>query len=468
MNTRTERRIWGVLLLASVLALISSSASAECVRSHAERGWYCFNGIDDNCNLLTDGQDTLGCSCMDGKDNNVGGGTDCADLDCKSEIYCGSTENIIYCDENGQNCKNGCSDTLSNGTAFDNDGDGLANCDDTVDCDCSSSSTTSSTSSSDSSSSTSSTTSSDSSSTTSSVTSSTTSSDSSSSTSSDSSSTTSSDSSSTTSSDSSSTSSSTSSSSSSLPAFHSVCVYNGGWRCEQVEGAGVDQCTSSTDCYTRPSNYSCYNSIQPDVYASVTDICSGKECPAGEGCTAVFWAVEGSGDLGAETIGDCACEATTTTTITSSTTTTTQGGGGPPSGPSTPLGPSSEVRATCFDGVQNRDETGIDCGGTFCNPCIKPTTTLSAPPTTQPAQESFVTTTTLKQIVQAEGVGAVTTTTLMSGMPTGYFLFPVEMAKDEMNWSLSLFLIMSLIGLYFYRTMDAGSGLDQKSGSKKK
>ena len=38
--------------------------------------------------------------------------------------------------------------------------------------------------------------------------------------------------------------------------------------------------------------------------------------------------------------------------------------------------------ATCSDGIMNGDETGVDCGGTSCNPCpVSPTTAPPTPPT---------------------------------------------------------------------------------------
>ncbi|WP_171047149.1 T9SS type A sorting domain-containing protein [Mesohalobacter halotolerans] len=43
-----------------------------------------------------------------------------------------------------------------------------------------------------------------------------------------------------------------------------------------------------------------------------------------------------------------------------------------------------EVTTTCNNGVQDGDETGVDCGGSICPPCVNPP---SGPPTTPPARD---------------------------------------------------------------------------------
>jgi len=44
----------------------------------------------------------------------------------------------------------------------------------------------------------------------------------------------------------------------------------------------------------------------------------------------------------------------------------------------------TSVVPTCSDGIQNGDETGIDCGGTTCSPCVIAAPSVSAPLSTTP------------------------------------------------------------------------------------
>jgi hypothetical protein len=45
------------------------------------------------------------------------------------------------------------------------------------------------------------------------------------------------------------------------------------------------------------------------------------------------------------------------------------------------IGSGGSTAETCSDGIQNQDETGIDCGGTSCDACLNPPTTApTAPP----------------------------------------------------------------------------------------
>ena len=69
----------------------------------------------------------------------------------------------------------------------------------------------------------------------------------------------------------------------------------------------------------------------------------------------------------------------TITTTTSGTTPTSLGDTGGGAGGSS-SGGLSALKPTCFDGIQNGDETGVDCGGKSCNPCV--TTTIKKTPTT--------------------------------------------------------------------------------------
>jgi len=364
MKTKAEKKvIWGVLLLASVL-ILSASASAICVWSHAERGWYCFNGIDDNCNLLVDAQDTLGCSCMDGKDNNGGGGIDCADTTCASEPYCGTSENIVYCDDGGQNCKSGCSDTNSTGTPFDNDGDGLINC---ADPDCQD---------------------------------------------------------------------------------YGACVTTTSTTTSTTESttSTTDPTTTTTESTTSTTDSTTTTLAPIPCGSMVYPQCAGGACPEGRECAAsgqVSVSIEGP-------VGECVCVTTTTTSSTSTTlsTATTLGGVG---SAGSPTGPLSGEKPTCYDGLKNRDEEGVDCGGAFCNPCLRPTTTVVTFQATTTLKKSS--STTLEEIRPIEAFQAETTTTLSSGAPIGYAIYYTP-AQQELNWSLSLFLMMCMVGLYFYRTME--------------
>ncbi|MBN2014301.1 MAG: hypothetical protein JW778_03895 [Candidatus Altiarchaeota archaeon] len=99
---------------------------------------------------------------------------------------------------------------------------------------------------------------------------------------------------------------------------------------------------------------------------------------------------------------------------------------------------------SCSDGIQNQGETGIDCGGP-CAPCsttttIMPTTTKASTPTSAPTTTSAeVTTTSLE----------TTTTTIALPSVTGRIL---EGSGGTIVISIVI-LFLFLLGAYYWKTM---------------
>lgn len=86
----------------------------QCARYYAYAHWeydppserYCKNGVDDDCDGLTDCADP-DCqgrgpelACTDGRDDDCDGATDCADSDCAGTCPCGGTRATVeHCDD---------------------------------------------------------------------------------------------------------------------------------------------------------------------------------------------------------------------------------------------------------------------------------------------------------------------------------------------------------------------------------
>ena len=112
-------------------------------------------------------------------------------------------------------------------------------------------------------------------------------------------------------------------------------------------------------------------------------------------------------------------ETTTTvpeeTTTTIQTTTTVSGGGRGGGGGGGTIFP---TRPSCFDGIQNQGEEGVDCGGP-CQPCVTTTSTTVETTTTVATTTSIKETTTIEETtttIEVPLVGKATGTTGTGGI----------------------------------------------------
>jgi len=131
-------------------------------------------------------------------------------------------------------------------------------------------------------------------------------------------------------------------------------------------------------------------------------------------------------------------------TLFPTTTTVPRAGGGGGGGPPRAGGVGFQLGETCFDGIQNQGEEGIDCGGP-CKPCTTTTTTTTSTTTT---------TTTIKKTTTTLRKETTTTTIRTEIEETKTTLAPPSPSTIPLVMRLTAIALIGIVLLFIiYRTM---------------
>lgn len=151
--------------------------------------------------------------------------------------------------------------------------------------------------------------------------------------------------------------------------FGDICVYSGGGGCTNIDSYGSATAPSDNNAIIiETCNYQ-------NEYNTISGVVAGNTYQSGSDCGGYITVRSGTSGGAVVASGNAPLSWTATVSGTHYIHYNTNSSCGTASNCCTTTLTCTSCSAptpTCSDGIQNGDETAVDCGGTVCNPCIVP------------------------------------------------------------------------------------------------